>query len=220
MHTRSRKAAMVLGLAAAHGLGMFHANEGEGGGGGGNPAPEGKGKKTEAPPEPEKLTLTKDELKAQIDGALADQKRKADDAARKKQEDDDRAKAEEEGKWKELHTTEKTKRAEAEARAQAAELRLSVFEHIAEHKPELAKAAKLIARTVDLEAAKDDADKAIKAAVAEYEKTLPEAPKGGGAPAAQPRTANRVAGQQGNQTEKPNNGNQPARPLSAAASRV
>lgn len=180
-----RRALARIHNAIQAGIGYAYNDGGEGAGGGGT-KPEAKPEaKPVAVAVPVTLGLTQADLDQRIADALADQQRKADDKAAKEKGDREAEEARKRGEFETVANQEKTKREAAEARVKSLELDKALRDHLAEHKPEYAKAAGLISKIVD--AGEADTDKAVKAAVAEYEKSLPEKPRGSAAVPATPR---------------------------------
>lgn len=220
---QSRSALARIHAAIQAGLGYAYnaGDAGAGGGGGGDnpPAntttePRKKEKKSPAS-DPDTLTMTVAERDKLVADAIAEQERKAADKAAKETAEREAEEAKKRGEFEKLAEKEKTRADSEQSRADAAELKLALHNHIAEHKPEFLKAASLIGKLIDREAAKADADKAIKAAIAEYEGTLPEKPKGSvAAPTSQPRQSVR------GMSPAPQNNERPARRFSTLNYRV
>lgn len=204
---RRRSTARMLSLAAMAGLGLYHnATDDKGGAGGGTTTTttvDDKGGKKE---EPEKLTLTKAELDAQIEAALAGERQKAEAAAKRKADEDKRKADEEQGKWKELSETEQKRNAELAAENRTLKTRIALGDHLAAKHPEYVGKARYILPLIPADTADDQLAKAVELAAAEFVRDnpvqakgsagAPPAPRGGGKPGGQGKPnghANRFA---------------------------
>jgi hypothetical protein len=196
--TRRRSTARMLSLAVAAGLGMYHNSDPANpqGGGGAPPAPTKPDDKG-----PKKIELTEDELNAKVEAALTAERQKADAAAKRKADEDKRKADEEQGKWKELADTEKTRNAELAAENRTLKTRIALGDHLAAKHPDYVARAKYILPLIPADTADDGLAKAVEDAAAEFVTANPTQPKGSaGAPPA-PRGGNVKPGGQGN---KPN----------------
>lgn len=190
-----RRALSRLMRAAQAGLSSLPAYYAEGGdpsGGGGTPEPKGDPKPTESkgPKEGERPApkYTDDDVSERVRLALEDHDRKAREKAEREKREREAKEAEQKGEWEKLARQAERERDEHAAKARRLELkdRLRSYLDADEKRAPLAKAADVIERLIDPEAAKEDPAKAVRAAVELYEKSLPERPKSGGTPGVPP----------------------------------
>lgn len=158
------------------------------------PKPDDKAKQTPPP-----VGLTEEEVQRRIDAALADERRKADEAKQREKEERERAEAEKRGEFEKVAQQEREKREKAEAErdaerltSRAKDVDLKLRDHLTEHHADYVGAAKWIrsAITFDLKTTDAEIEKSIKSAVEQYVKDNPRKTTGGGAPANLGRGAN------------------------------
>lgn len=158
------------------------------------PPPVPQPKPGEQKPAEDKLTLTKDELQAQIQAALTADREKREKAEAKAREEAERKAAEEQGKFKELADKERAEKERLAAEVRTLRVAATLRDHLAEKHPEYVGTAKYILPLVPADADGDELAKAIESAAEQYVKDNPRQAKGGGAPAPLPRTPNRANG--------------------------
>jgi hypothetical protein len=195
--TRNARAMRMIGLAALAGLRPIFSSADDKQGGGGNTEDKNKGddKGKQQQQEPEKLTLTKAELKAQIDEALRAEREQAAEDARKEREKKEREELEAKGELQKLLDKEREERAREKAEIRALKIERDLRDYLATKHPEYASVAKYILPQIPADTKDADLKAAIEKAAADYVKDNPRETKGSAAPAAPGRT-----------TAKPNNG--------------
>jgi hypothetical protein len=177
------------------------------------PNPDPKPVADPKPAEPEKLTLTREELKAQIDSALKAERDKTAKEREKDKDEAERKKAEEAGEFQKLAEKERAKREEAEASAAAlrvdlkrAEVRESVRDYLATNHAAYLGTEKYIIPLIafDGDTKPEDVAKSVKAAAEQYVKDNPRAKGGAGI------TADGRSGAHGNHPPRTNPNNRHA----------
>lgn len=160
-----------------------------------------KGKEKPAP-EVKKIELSEDELQTRIDAALEKERETHAATAKREKEEAERKTAEEKGEYKTLAEKEKASReasdaraAEAERRAQLAEVNVSLRDHLATKHPEyLANAADIMLHVKDKLAADAKPADVSKLIEAESKAFVDRTPRGRVAPPNPAASARPAAG--------------------------
>lgn len=148
-----------------------------------------RGKKSDTPPDPETLTLTKAQLKAQIDAAVAERDRRAEEKAKKDREAAEAEEAKKRGEFEKVAGAEKDRADKAEREVRTLRQSIALRDHLAEKHPDYIGCARYIAPLIPADVEGDDLAKAVEKTAAQYVKDNPRQTKGrAGAPDTPPRS--------------------------------